>query len=259
MGGLAAFFFAAFFRGRLRRAGPAKYTEKGIEKALRTLSPVVVGKRIVVYCAGLFIMALGVSLSVLSNLGVSPMSSIPYVMSQIVPSISMGSFTTGLFCCYVAIQAVLLGSKFHPVRLLQILGSFLFGWFVDITNWLTGLILSQPQSYLLQLFWLAVGMLCVAMGILLYIAPMLPMLPGEGVMQVISDKFHIPLHWAKMGFDITVTVIALALSLGFFHGLNGLREGTILAALGVGKCLGVFVKLWQPHLDRFIGKEKAAA
>lgn len=90
-------------------------------------------------------MALGVSLSVLSNLGVSPMSSIPYVMSQIVPSISMGSFTTGLFCCYVAIQAVLLGSKFHPVRLLQILGSFLFGWFVDITNWLTGLILSQPQ------------------------------------------------------------------------------------------------------------------
>ena len=150
-------------------------------------------------------MALGVSLSVLSNLGVSPMSSIPYVMSQIVPSISMGSFTTGLFCCYVAIQAVLLGSKFHPVRLLQILGSFLFGWFVDITNWLTGLILSQPQSYLLQLFWLAVGMLCVAMGIFLYIAPMLPMLPGEGVMQVISDKFHIPLHWAKMGFDITVT------------------------------------------------------
>lgn len=145
MGGLAAFFFAAFFRGRLRRAGPAKYTEKGIEKALRTLPPVVVGKRIVVYCAGLFIMALGVSLSVLSNLGVSPMSSIPYVMSQIVPSISMGSFTTGLFCCYVAIQAVLLGSKFHPVRLLQILGSFLFGWFVDITNWLTGLILSQPQ------------------------------------------------------------------------------------------------------------------
>lgn len=103
MGGLAAFFFAAFFRGRLRRAGPAKYTEKGIEKALRTLSPVVVGKRIVVYCAG-------------------------------------------LFCCYVAIQAVLLGSKFHPVRLLQILGSFLFGWFVDITNWLTGLILSQPQG-----------------------------------------------------------------------------------------------------------------
>lgn len=130
---------------------------------------------------------------------------------------------------------------------------------MDITNWLTGLILSQPQSYLLQLFWLAVGMLCVAMGIFFYIAPMLPMLPGEGVMQVISDKFHIPLHWAKMGFDITVTVIALALSLGFFHGLNGLREGTILAALGVGKCLGVFVKLWQPHLDRFIGKEKAAA
>ena len=214
----------------------------------------VVGKRVLVYCAGLFIMALGVSLSVLYDLGVSPMSSIPYVLSEIITSISMGTFTTALFCSYIAIQALLLGRRFHPVRLLQILGSFLFGWFVDATNFLVSF-LPEPTLYPVRLVWLVIGMACVGLGIFLYIAPDMPPLPGEGVMQVISEKFHIPLHWAKIGFDVTVTAIAVALSLWFFHGLHGVREGTVLAALGVGKFLGLFVHRWQGALDRFIEKD----
>ena len=223
------------------------------------LSPVVIAKRVFVYCAGLFVMALGVSLSVLSNLGVSPMSSIPFVLSQIIPSISMGTFTTALFCSYILIQAILLGRKFNFIRLLQILGSFIFGWFVDITNWLVDLFLPLPSNYVLQLFWLLMGIICVAIGIFLYLTPSLPSLPGEGVMQVVSEKYHLPLHWAKIGFDVTVTVIALILSLVFFHRLNGLREGTILAALGVGKFLGLFIKLWQNKLNHFVEKEVVSA
>lgn len=230
------------------------------------LTPAIVIKRILAYCLGLFIMALGVSLSVLSDLGVSPMSSIPYVLSQIVPAISMGTFTTGLFCCYIAIQAVLLGRKFQPVRLLQIVGSFIFGWFVDLTNFLTGF-LPVPGNYLMRLICLVLGIVCVALGIFLYIAPKLPALPGEGVMQVISEKYHIPLHWAKMGFDVTVTVIAIVLSLIFFHGLNGIREGTVLAALGVGKVLGVVMKLggsswttsWARRASRQLKRERRRA
>ena len=39
--------------------------------------------RLVVYFVGLFIMTLGVSMSVKSNLGVSPVSSIPYTITCI--------------------------------------------------------------------------------------------------------------------------------------------------------------------------------
>ena len=129
----------------------------------------------------------------------------------------------------------------------------LFGWFVDITNFLVSF-LPEPALYPVRLAWLVLGMACVGLGIFLYIAPGMPPLPGEGVMQVISEKFRIPLHWAKVGFDVTVTVIAVALSLWFFHGLHGVREGTVLAALGVGKFLGLFVRQWQGVLDRFLGK-----
>lgn len=219
---------------------------------MRKLSPFLLFKRALVWCAGLFIMAVGVSLSVMSDLGVSPMNSVPYVLSEIITGVSMGTFTTALFCSYIIIQAILLGRKFKPVILLQILSSFVFGWFVDLSNWLVGLLLTEPSHYVLRLALLVISMACVGLGIFLYVSPKLPPLPGEGVMQVISEKYHIPLHWAKIGFDVTVTLTALVLSLIFFHGLHGVREGTILAAVGVGKFLGLFIKLFQTRLDRFI-------
>ena len=40
-------------------------------------------KRLLLYAVGLFIMAVGVSFSVLSGLGVSPIDTIPYVTSEI--------------------------------------------------------------------------------------------------------------------------------------------------------------------------------
>ena len=214
-------------------------------------------KRVLVYCLGLFIMALGVSCSVWFDLGVSPMSAIPYVLSQIVPTVSMGTFTSALFCCYILLQAILLGRAFRLIRLLQIVGTVLFGWFVDCTNWILSSVLPEPGNYFIQLCFLAMGIVCVAIGIFFYITPGMPMLPGEGVMQVISEKYHIPLHWSKIGFDVTVTAIAVVLSLVFFHQLNGIREGTVLAALGVGKFLGVFRKLWQTHLNDFVALEYA--
>ena len=225
------------------------------------ITPAVLAKRIFIYCAGLFVMALGVSLSVMSDLGVSPMNSVPYVLSQIFTNISMGTFTTALFCSYILIQAILLGRKFSPLRLLQILSSFLFGWFVDLSNWLTGLILTPPTMYVMRLVFLLISMAFVGFGIFLYISPKLPPLPGEGTMQVISEKFHIPLHWAKIGFDVAVVVAAVVIALCNFHRLVGVREGTIIAAFGVGKFLGVFIKLWQKKLDRFMempAKEESA-
>lgn len=219
------------------------------------ITPFVFLKRLFVWCVGLFIMAVGVSLSVLSDLGVSPMNSLPYVLSEIITSVSMGTFTTALFCSYIIIQAVLLGRKFKPVILLQIFSSFVFGWFVDLSNWLVGLFMTEPDNYVLRLVLLVISMAFVGFGIFMYISPKLPPLPGEGAMQVIADKFHIPLHWAKIGFDVTVTSAALILSIIFFHGFHGVREGTVLAAIGVGKFLGLFIKLFQKKLNSFLALE----
>ena len=91
--------------------------------------------------------------------------------------------------------------------------------------------------YGVRLLYLFISMALIALGILLYLAPDLLSLPGEGIMQVMAAKFHHPLPVVKMCFDCTVSIIALILSLVYFRQFHGIREGTIIAAFGVGKIL----------------------
>ena len=219
---------------------------KAIRKDVKTW-----GKRVAIYCLGLFILALGVSFSKVADLGMSPVNSIPYVLSEIFTSLSMGTWVIIIFSLYIAIQFVILGRDIQPARLLQILCTTLFGYFTDFTNALTAALLPQPTAvastfvlvYGVRLLYLVISMLLIALGILFYLTPDLISLPGEGIMQVLAQKLHLPLHKVKMAFDITVSLIALALSLVYFREFHGIREGTVIAAFGVGKILGLYAPL----------------
>ena len=102
-------------------------------------------KRIVIYLAGLFFVALGVAFSVNSNLGVSPVNSLPYVVSRILGK-DLGTCVTVIFIGYILIQILLLRKGFPPLDLAQILCSFAFGYFVDLTETLSWKLLPSRLS-----------------------------------------------------------------------------------------------------------------
>lgn len=222
-------------------------------------------KRIVTYCIGLFIMAMGVSFSAAADLGMSPVNSIPYVLSEIFTQLSMGTWIIIIFSVYILIQFLILGKKFQPWRILQLICTTLFGYFTDFTNLLASWFLPAPETigfspamiYGVRLLYLFISMVFIALGILLYLAPDLISLPGEGIMQVIADKLHKPLPVVKMCFDCSVSLIALVISLVYFQQFHGIREGTIIAAIGVGKILGLYSPL-KPVLSRFLHGAEAA-
>ena len=68
-------------------------------------------KRLLLYAVGLFIMAVGVSFSVLSGLGVSPIDTIPYVTSEILQW-DMGLCTAIIFTLYVVLKFCILCKDF---------------------------------------------------------------------------------------------------------------------------------------------------
>lgn len=59
--------------------------------------------KVMVYCIGLLIMAIGVTFSVKSNLGVSLVNAIPYVVSVIL-GIDQGLCVSIIFCSYIILQ-----------------------------------------------------------------------------------------------------------------------------------------------------------
>ena len=101
--------------------------------------------RIPMYFVGLFIMTIGIALSVKSNLGVSPVSSIPYTMTC-VWGIEMGKATIIFHAALVLIQILLLRKRFKPINLLQVVVGIVFGYFTTFCNYLATFLPSTEYS-----------------------------------------------------------------------------------------------------------------
>lgn len=144
----------------------------------------------------------------------------------------MGVFTILFNVLLVLFQLVLLRKKFKPEYWLQIPVAVLFGWFIDLTMMLLGWM--NPQGYLLEVVSLLIGCAVLGFGVYLEVLADVVMLPGESFVRAIVATWHTDFGITKICFDASMTVIAGVLSLIFFHGLQGVREGTIVAALLVG-------------------------
>lgn len=188
-------------------------------------------KRYVVFLIGLFINSFGVSLITKANLGTSPISSIPYVLSLNFP-FTLGQFTIIFSLLLILIQLLILRKNFKAEHLLQIPISILFGYFIDLT--MKMLFFVQPDTYLSCLFYLLAGCLILGLGVYTEVLADVAMLPGESFVRAVSSTWNTDFGITKVSFDVSLTVIAALLSLFFSHRLDGVREGTVIAALLVG-------------------------
>jgi len=89
----------------------------------------------------------------------------------------------------------------------------------------------------------------IALGILLYLRANLLPQPADGLLLAIQKKTRWKLHNAKIFQDCVTTAIALALCLIVAGKLIGLREGTLLSMLGVGRIMGLISGWLGPRID----------
>lgn len=203
--------------------------------------------RIAVYCLGLLLLAFGVAISVNSDLGVSPVNSLPYVISRIV-NVQLGTCVTVVFCSYILLQILILRREFQLVNLLQILFSTIFGYFVDFAKWTVG-DFALP-GYVGRLAMLAVSILFIALGILLYMEAELVPMPMEGLTAAVAKKLGKPFPTMKTIIDCIVVAAGIVLCFLFLGGLDGIREGTVITAVVAGKGIALLRKPLSPILRR---------
>ncbi len=208
-------------------------------------------KRLIMYFLGLFTMTIGVALSVKSNLGVSPVSSIPYTMTCIW-GIEMGKATIIFHCFLVLLQMILLRRNFKPINLLQILVGIVFGYFTTFCNWGVSF-LPTPENLVIRLLMMLISTVIIAFGIFMYLPPNIMPLAGEGAMKAVSDVTGIAFPKVKVGFDITMVVISLISCLIFIKGLGSVGIGTIVAAFLVGSILNVIENVLGNYRDKWLG------
>ena len=204
------------------------------------------------YFIGLFVMTIGIALSVKSNLGVSPVSSIPYTITC-VWGIEMGKATILFHIVLVLIQILVLRKNFKPVQLLQILIGVVFGYFTTFCNYLVSF-LPTPDNLGIRILMVLASTVFVAVGIFLYLPADLIPLAGEGCMQAVSTVTHIEFAKVKIGFDCTMVLVSAVTCLTILHSLGSVGVGTIIAAVLVGTLVGIINRAFGRQRDRLLGK-----
>lgn len=203
------------------------------------------------FVAALFVMSLGIALVTRGNLGTTPISSLPLVSSY-ASNLTFGETTFLINLLFVVAQWLLLRRSINKVLLLaQIPITFAFSYFIDTSMKFTEFLSSD-------VYWkcLAVSMLgnvVLGLGVALEVFSSAAALPGEGLVLAVSTVLHKPFSSVKIANDVILVLLALLLSYCVFHGIRGLREGTVISAL----CVGVCVKLWLSGLTKLFKRAPA--
>ena len=188
--------------------------------------------------------ALGVAFITVAGLGTVPATSIPTVLSIVYERFSIGAYLFVLSMIQILIQWILLKRDFHAVQLLQIIPSVILSYFVDF---FLGVLSRLPlPNYAVNLLYLVIGTVILSFSIALEVKVDLVYLPLDGMNKAIAEKTGKPFDRIKMIMDCSMVAVAIIVILIAKHGLYGVREGTVIAAL----ISGYLVKLFSKLLDR---------
>lgn len=205
--------------------------------------------RALYYILGLLILALGLTLNTKTGLGVSPIISLPYCISEIF-SLNFGNTTMAAYCVFVAIQLALHGKGARLSDLLQIPLSLVFTRVLNLYS----VVFDVQFTHLWQnLLLLAVAIVCTGVGAAMTLDMKLVPNPGDGIVQALAEFFHKETGLAKNLFDLLNVALTLLLGLATGHFLCGIGIGTVLGVLGVGRVIAVFNRLCKRAISRQAG------
>lgn len=191
--------------------------------------------RYFLFITGLYFLALGVDLFIVSSLGTTPISSVNYIISLHSPlSLGMATFVFNVLLIVIEFGLIHgIGSRRDRIEvLLQVPLSFLLGLFMDVNmHLLEGITVG---SYYEALALMLAGCLVQGIGVTLEVKPNVAAMSAEGVVKYISRRYGKPFGKVKIIFDICLVAIAATLSFVISGRIEGLGEGTVTAALLTG-------------------------
>lgn len=192
-------------------------------------------KRYLVFIIGLYFLAAGIVLIIRSALGTTPISSVNYVLSLNSP-LSLGT-------CTFLINMVLILGQFWLIRknrtrqdiieiLLQLPFSFIFSAFIDFNMTITNNL--HPESYGMSIALLLTGCMVQSIGVVLELKPKVTMMSAEAFVKYASRRYNKEFGKFKVYFDVTLVTFAVLLSLLLSQCIEGVREGSLIAACITG-------------------------
>ena len=216
-------------------------------------------RRYLLFLVSIFINTVGIAAITRALLGTSPITSVNYVLSLFTP-LTMGQWTILVNLLFTVIELPLMGRDFLRADLRAYLSqipiTLCFGMFIDCSMAMLSWV--QPATYAVQLATLAAGCGVLALGIALEVKANVAMLAGEYLVKVLARRLRFDFGYVKLCFDVSLVLLACLMSWLALSRIDGVREGTVVAAVVVGPVIHA-VSPWLRVLDRWLGRQPAPA
>lgn len=194
-------------------------------------------KRVSIYLTGMVFVSLGIVLCAKCGLGVSPVSSLPYVFEAVVP-LTFGQLTIIYHIINIAIQLFLLKELYNIKVLLQIPVALIFGWLIDLIK---SMIIFDSTKLLYQIPALILSVLFTALGMVCMVEMELVQNPPDGVVKLISEKGKAELGKVKVLYDVASAGSAALVGIVCLGEVRGIGIATLVSAVFVGRMV-TFIK-----------------
>ena len=196
--------------------------------------------RYVKYILGLATMALGVVLMKKATLGITPITSLPLALNEVLPVLSLGNWTI-LFHILCIVAIIVITRKVAVKTLLMFPVGICFGYFIDFLLWLWQF---ETDVLWLRIILLVVGIPVSGLGVALINDADLMLPSPDGLIRTISSVYHKRYPIVKIIGDCTWVACAVIIELSVLHRLQAVNVGTIASALLVGRT----IKIWNQLL-----------
>ncbi len=191
-------------------------------------------KRVLLMLSGLFLMAVAMAFLSASDMGISPVQSLAYVISKRFPNFITFGVASGVWnFILVGAQILLLRRSFKLWELLQIPMSIYFAVAVDFAR---KIVTISPETIPTRVVTMATGVVILALGIFLTVEGKLVMNSGEATVKAISSITKKNFGNVKVIFDLSIVASAILASFIFFgkFRFDMIGVGTICSALFTG-------------------------
>ena len=204
---------------------------------------------------GLLFVALGIALTIISNLGTSPLSCPPYILSLWARP-SVGEFTVMVNTALILVQLAVLRRQFKLKYLMQIPASFVFGYMIDF--WLWALASVSPATLFARFALVIVSCIITAFGVSLEVGAQGWMLSAELTVYAFTKVSTKRFGTIKVWMDCLYVVIAAVISYLIFRNPFGYGEFTTIpdvllsrvpgVVIGIGTIFSAIIPGWLMHL-----------
>lgn len=201
--------------------------------------------RVLVYVLGLIVLACGITLNAKTNLGMSPVVSVPFAVSQLV-HVQFSVMTFAYYLLLIALQWLMLRKDFKHVQWLQIVSSLITSGFIQVFED----ILPTFHNTALRWVFLIVAIALTGIGASIVVGMHYVPNPADGFAAVLGLKLKKSFGFGKNVLDFTSIAISAVLGLALTHHLLGIGWGTIVAMILTGRVVAWF----QPVSNRIFEK-----